>query len=92
MSVQALETATAIAAADVAAFYQQAPDPATPLPLGSILVVQADGKGVPLETPPLRLRKSQKRTKKKEVIVTTLSTIAPYVRTRRMSSPRCCMA
>jgi hypothetical protein len=86
MSVQALETITATAAADVTAFYQQPPDPATPIPLGSILVVQADGKGVPMvqpppETPPLRLRKGQKRTKKKEAIVTTLYTIAPYVRT-----------
>jgi hypothetical protein len=86
MSVQALETVTATAAADVSAFYQQPPDPATPIPLGSILVVQADGKGVPMvqpppETPPLRLGKGQKRTKKKEAIVTTLYTIAPYVRT-----------
>lgn len=86
LSVQALETETATAAADVALFYQQPPDLAAPIPLGSILVVQADGKGVPmvqppLETPPVRLGKGQKRTKKKEAIVTTLYTIAPYVRT-----------
>ena len=86
VSVQALETLTATAAADVSAFYQQPSDPAAPLPLGSILVVQADGKGVPMiqptpETPVLRLGKGQKRTKKKEAIVTCLYTIAPYVRT-----------
>jgi hypothetical protein len=86
LSVQALETMAARAAADVSAFYQQPPAPATPLALGSILVVQADGKGVPLvqpplTDPPLRLGKGQKRTKKKEAIVTCLYTIAPYVRT-----------
>ena len=86
VSVQALETMAATAAADVSAFYQQAPDPATSLALGSILVVQADGKGVPLvqpplSDPPLRLSKGQKRTKKKEAIVTCLYSIAPYVRT-----------
>ncbi len=86
LSVQALETITATAAADVSAFYQQPPDPATPVALGSILVVQADGKGVPLVQPPpvdppLRLSKGQKRTKKKEAIVTSLYTITPYIRT-----------
>src|SRR5215208_17818 len=38
MSVQALETVTATAAADVSAFYQQPTDPAMPIPLGTILV------------------------------------------------------
>src|SRR6266536_4535060 len=85
VSVQALETITATAAADVSAFYQQPPAPATPLAVGSILVVPADGKGIPLvqpplTDPPLRLGKGQKRTKKKEAIVTCLYTIAPYVR------------
>ena len=85
VSVQALETIVATAAADVSAFYQQPPAPATPLAVGSILVVQADGKGIPLvqpplTDPPLRLGKGQKRTKKKEAIVTCLYTIAPYVR------------
>ena len=86
LSVQALETMAATAAADVSAFYQQPPDPTTSLALGSVLVVQADGKGVPLvqpllNDPPLRLSKGQKRTKKKEAIVTCLYSIAPYVRT-----------
>src|SRR5215216_2787853 len=86
VSVQALETMAATAAADVSAFYQQPPDPTMPIALGSILVVQADGKGVPLvqpplPDPPLRLKKGQKRTKKKEAIVSSLYTIAPYLRT-----------
>src|SRR6266487_3542220 len=86
VSVQALETMAATAAADVSAFYQQPPDPTTPLAVGSILVVQADGKGVPLvqpplPDPPLRLSKGQKRTKKKEAIVSSLYSIAPYIRT-----------
>jgi hypothetical protein len=85
VSVQALETIAATAAADVSAFYQQPRDPATPRAVGSILVVQADGKGIPLvqpplPDPPLRLKKGQKRTKKKEAIVTCLYSIAPYVR------------
>ncbi len=55
---------------------------------GLLLVVQADGKGVPLVQPPAgvrlpRLGKGQKRTKKKEAVVTSLYTIAPYVRSPR---------
>jgi hypothetical protein len=86
LSVQALETSVREDAQDVASFYAQpraATDPAT---AGVILVVQADGKGVPMVQPPpaevpLRLGKGQKRTKKKEAIVSSLYTIAPYVRT-----------
>jgi hypothetical protein len=86
LSVAALETSVREDAQDVATFYAQ-PRPATdPAKAGAILVVQADGKGVPMIEPPsvelpLRLGKGQKRTKKKEAIVTSLYTIAPYVRT-----------
>jgi hypothetical protein len=86
LSIQALETSVREDAQDVAAFYAQ-PRIASDLPApGVILVVQADGKGVPMiqppsADPPLRLGKGQKRTKKKEAIVTSLYTIAPYVRT-----------
>jgi len=88
LSVAALETNVTTDACDVAAFYAQPPAPRDPRPTGSILVVQADGKGVPmvqppLPNPPLRLGKGQKRTKKKEAIVTCLYTIAPYGRTRQ---------
>jgi hypothetical protein len=85
LSIQALETSVRTDARDVATFYAQ-PPASTDLALaGSILVVQADGKGIPMvqpstADPPLRLGKGQKRTKKKEAIVTSLYTIAPYVR------------
>jgi len=86
LSIQSLERMVADDACDVAAFYDQLPTTEPPTPLGTILVAQADGKGVPMVQPtvtttPVRLGKGQKRTKKKEAIVTALSTIAPYVRT-----------
>jgi len=86
LSIQALETNVREDAQDVAAFYAQPPSATDPAATGTILVVQADGKGVPMVQPPgaevpLRLGKGQKRTKKKEAIVTSLYTIAPYVRT-----------
>lgn len=66
-------------------FYAQPADPMAPVPSGTILVVAADGKGVPLvqpptQRPPVRLGKGQKRGKKKEAVVTGLYTIAPYPR------------
>ena len=86
LSLQALETNMLEDAADVTAFYAQPPAPDTPVPLGPILVVQADGKGVPQAqvlagVPRERLGKGQKRSKKKEAVVTTLYSIAPYHRT-----------
>jgi hypothetical protein len=86
LSIQALETNVITDARDVSAFYDQPPPPHPPTPLGTIVVAQADGKGVPMVQPPpatrpLRLGKGQKRTKKKEAIVTALYTIMPYVRT-----------
>lgn len=86
LSVQALETNLAADAQDVAAFSAQPASARDPRPAGSILVVQADGNGVPmvqprLDNPPLRLGKGQKRTKKKEAMVTSLYRIAPFVRT-----------
>lgn len=86
LSIAALETNVREDAADVAAFYAQPASATEPAATGAILVVQADGKGVPIVQPPgaeapLRLGKGQKRTKKKEAIVTSLYTIAPYVRT-----------
>lgn len=72
-------------ARDVVAFYEQKPAP-SPAEEGQILVVQADGKGVPMvrETPAsakVRLNKGDKRTKKKEAIVTGIYTIEPNPRT-----------
>ncbi|MCA1598083.1 MAG: ISKra4 family transposase [Chloroflexi bacterium] len=86
LSVQALESSAADTAQDSTAFYVQPPDPAAPAALAPILVVQADGKGVPMVQPlPTaaagRLGKGQKRSKKKEAVVTSCYTIAPYRRT-----------
>ncbi len=86
LSLQALETSMLEDAADVTAFYAQPPAPDTPVPLGPILVVQADGTGVPQAqvlagVPRERLGKGQKRSKKKEAVVTSLYSIAPYYRT-----------
>lgn len=86
LSLQALETSSAEAGGDVAAFYEQPAKPAPAATVDTILVVQADGKGVPMvqpptTTPPARLGKGQKRTKKKEAVVTSLYTVAPYPRT-----------
>jgi hypothetical protein len=86
LSSAALETLVSEAVVDVEAFHAQPVSPDMRANDGPILVVQADGKGVPMVQPPgalrpVRLGKGQKRTKKKEAIVTSLYTIAPYVRT-----------
>jgi hypothetical protein len=86
LSLQAIETSVADAADDVTAFYEQPVAPTPSSPGSIILVVQADGKGVPMVqpspvAPPVRLGKGQKRTQKKEAVVTSLYTVAPYPRT-----------
>ena len=85
LSTQAIQSMVAKDAADVKAYYQEkeAPDVASE---ASILVAQADGKGVPMvrETPvaPKRhLGKGEKRGKKKEAIVTSSYTIEAHPRT-----------
>ena len=72
-------------AEDVLAYYEQKPAPAA-ADEAEILVIQADGKGIPiiLEKPlpdPVRLGKGQKRGRKKEAIVTTVYTITANSRT-----------
>jgi hypothetical protein len=84
ISKLALETGVQEDAVDVEAFYEQKATPPAECE-GSILVVQADGKGVPMvRTEPAnqapRRGKGQKRTKKKEAVVTAIYTIAPYDR------------
>jgi len=86
MSGAALETMVVDAVTDSDAFHTQPVGAEVRAADGPILVVQADGKGVPMVQPPgaarpVRLGKGQKRTKKKEAVVTSLYTIAPYVRT-----------
>jgi hypothetical protein len=85
LSTQAIQGMVAKDAAEVKAYYQQkeAPDVASE---ATILVAQADGKGVPMvrETPvaPKRhLGKGEKRGKKKEAIVTSCYTIESHTRT-----------
>jgi hypothetical protein len=85
ISKQALETAVEEDAVDVEAFYEQKAVP-SPETEGSILVIQADGKGVPMvrdksADQPARRGKGQKKTKKKESVVTAIYTVEPYVRT-----------
>ncbi|HSR54542.1 MAG TPA: ISKra4 family transposase [Acidobacteriota bacterium] len=82
-------------AQDAVAFYaQQAASEATAEAAaeaadGEILVIQADGKGVPMRPltreeatakQPVRLRRGQSRTKKKEAVVTSLYWLTPRVR------------
>lgn len=89
VSVQALETGLAAAAVEGAAFFERSADPAPPAALGSILVAQADGKGVPIVLPapaarPARRGKGPPPDCKREAIVTALYTTAPYPRTPQM--------
>jgi hypothetical protein len=68
----------------VPACYAQQPPP-SPQTEGPLLVLQADGKGVPILRPAVaakaRLGKGEKPGGKKEAILTGLYTIAPAVRT-----------
>jgi len=73
-------------AVDATTFFAQPPDLTPVDPTATILVAQADGTGVPLtqslhDQQPARLQRGQKRSTKKEAIVTSRYTIAPYQRT-----------
>ncbi len=85
LSKRALEMGVQEDAADVEAFYEQKPLPPADTE-GPILVVQADGKGVPMvrtepATSSARRGKGEKRTRKKQAVVTGIYTIRPYFRT-----------
>ncbi len=65
-------------------YYAQHDVPATPAQ-DTILVITADGKGIPMtrqDSPPPAARrgKGQPKTAKKEAVVTALYSVAPYVR------------
>jgi hypothetical protein len=80
-----LQGSAADQAAYVAAYYDQRAAPETP-DEDTILVVTVDGKGIPMtqrDSPPPQARrgKGQKKTAKKEAVVTATYTVAPYVRT-----------
>ncbi len=75
LSTRTLQEQVLTDAEDVRAYYEQKPAP-KPDEEAEGLVVQADGKGVPLivdspDPQPVRLGKGQKRGRKKEAIVTT---------------------
>ena len=85
LSTRVLQQIIDTDAVDVNAFYAQKPPPA-PDEEAEILVLQADGKGVPMvlevpAEPRVRLGKGQKRGHKKEAIVTTVYTVACAPRT-----------
>lgn len=85
LSTRTLQEMIAEDAADVEAYYEQKPAPETATE-AEILVIQADGKGVPIirDTPAesaVRLSKGQKRGRKKEAVVTTVYTIETASRT-----------
>jgi hypothetical protein len=68
----------------VEAYYAQHGVPATPAQ-DTILVVTADGKGIPMtrqDSPPPAARrgKGQPKTAKKEAVVTALYSVVPYIR------------
>jgi hypothetical protein len=85
LSTRALQSNVAEDAREVSAYYEQKPAPA-PDSEAEILVIQADGKGVPLilekvQPDKVRLGKGEKRGRKKEALVTSVYTIAPALRT-----------
>jgi hypothetical protein len=85
LSTRALQSNVAEDAAEVSAYYDQKPAP-VPEREAEILVIQADGKGVPLilekaQPDKVRLGKGEKRGRKKEALVTSLYSIAPAPRT-----------
>ncbi|RPH56411.1 MAG: ISKra4 family transposase, partial [Chloroflexi bacterium] len=85
LSTRVVQTNLGEDAADVSAYYAQKPAPVASSEAG-ILVIQADGKGVPMileETQPdkVRLGKGEKHGRKKEASVTSVYTIEAFTRT-----------
>jgi hypothetical protein len=85
LSTGAIESNIADDAADVESYYAQK-SPPKPAEEAEILVIQADGKGVPMVLaepvePQPRLGKGQKRGRKQEAMVTSVYTIAAHIRT-----------
>lgn len=85
MAKGSLQGSAADQATYVTAYYDQRSAPETP-EQDTILVVTVDGKGIPMtrrDSPPPQARRSkgQKKTAKKEAVVTATYTVAPYPRT-----------
>ena len=87
LSVQALETTAQEDAIEVAAFYARPVEVEVPAEAATILVAQADGKGVtviqptPAAAQPARRGKGAPPNRMREAVVTALCTIQPYPRT-----------
>ena len=86
LSLQALDTSGVEAGGMRAAFYELPVEPPQHRPPTPSWWSRPLAQGVPMVQPPImpppvRLGKGQKRTKKKEAVVTALYTIAPYPRT-----------
>ena len=87
-TIGSLEQMNRNMAEDVDAFYDSQPAP-LPAPKESLLVLTADGKGVPMRrelakdgpSPQGRLAKGQKAGKKREACVGGVYTVEPFVRT-----------
>ena len=85
LSTRAIQSNVLEDAAEVLTYYERKPAPA-PETEAEILVIQADGKGVPMimeKAAPeqVRLGKGEKHGRKKEAIVTSVYSIAPVPRT-----------
>jgi hypothetical protein len=85
LSTRVVQTNLGEDAAEVEAYYAQKPAPPAEQE-ADILVIQADGKGVPMilektASEKVRLRKGEKQGRKKEAVVTTVYTIEAFVRT-----------
>ena len=85
LSSRVMKETVAEDSAEVERYYAQKPPPC-PADEAEILVIQADGKGVPMilerpAEPKVRLGKGQKRGRKKEAMVTTVYTISATPRT-----------
>jgi hypothetical protein len=83
-STRALQESIAADTVDVESYYEEKPPPPVDEE-AEVLVIQADGKGVPLVVgepaqAKVRLGKGEKRGRKKEAIVTTVYTIAAALR------------
>jgi len=85
LSTRVLQTNLGEDAADVSSYYAQKPAPVANTE-AEILVIQADGKGVPMileetKTDKVRLGKGEKHGRKKEAMVTSIYSIGAFIRT-----------
>lgn len=85
LSTRAIQANLAEDAANVSAYYAQKPAPMASTE-AEILVIQADGKGIPMileetRSDKVRLGKGEKHGRKKEAIVTSVYSIERFIRT-----------